>query len=533
MKKHNKLQAFTLVELIITIVILSILSTIAFLSFSSYSSSSRDSVRLSDISNIAKWLVVQYSIWWSYIIPDNSINIYSWSNTIIWYQWKVWSNTINNIKLSNNNNSWKDPLDNTYYTYNINYNKSKYQVTWYLESKWNVINRVGYEDDLYEDDLYDSWNSAFLSSSFWAKWNGVEWIYENNSSSLLSNVFNWLIDISTTLRSAQYDDNVASVIARNEAIYNNFSLINEANATTYTNRYPYTKWDSIWVILSSIWWTGSIVYIPLEDSWTGIDVSSWAQVSWKVLINNNTDSSTGVSVVNMSGYVSSDNTTTTTYSLWGGLSNPWLSCNDIKTQIPSSTDWTYRIKPDSNPSFQVYCDMTMDWWGWTLIALTATWVDARIISATWNITINNPPIFSKLSDTQINATLGTNSWQRYIRWIWMWIQTYWKVTNIFNWDSSWNIQYANNRWQTQISKNWINWTYFLQEASATHCAAWDYYSAWVHYWDRVSWASCSYAFYYPTTYNIAWANEMLTYAYYIYWSAKAHWTWWQAWWRAR
>ena len=49
-----KHKAFTLVELIVVIVILAILATIAFLSFSNQSGSARDSVRLSDTTNIKK-----------------------------------------------------------------------------------------------------------------------------------------------------------------------------------------------------------------------------------------------------------------------------------------------------------------------------------------------------------------------------------------------------------------------------------------------------------------------------------------------
>jgi prepilin-type N-terminal cleavage/methylation domain-containing protein len=53
-KINKKSSAFTLVELIVVIVILAILATIAFLSFSSQSGSARDSVRLSDTTNIRK-----------------------------------------------------------------------------------------------------------------------------------------------------------------------------------------------------------------------------------------------------------------------------------------------------------------------------------------------------------------------------------------------------------------------------------------------------------------------------------------------
>lgn len=54
--KKNIFMAFTLVELIVVITILAILGTIGFVSLTSYSLSARDSVRLSDMSLIGKYV---------------------------------------------------------------------------------------------------------------------------------------------------------------------------------------------------------------------------------------------------------------------------------------------------------------------------------------------------------------------------------------------------------------------------------------------------------------------------------------------
>ena len=63
------------------------------------------------------------------------------------------------------------------------------------------------------------------------------------------------------------------------------------------------------------------------------------------------------------------------------------SCAAIKAATPSSTDGVYPIDPDGpggNPQFNVYCDMTQNSGGWTLIARFAN-VDASnwIDSGTW------------------------------------------------------------------------------------------------------------------------------------------------------
>jgi len=54
-------KAFTLVELIVVITILSILSTIAFVSFNGYASNARDSVRLTNLDDLAKALELSFA----------------------------------------------------------------------------------------------------------------------------------------------------------------------------------------------------------------------------------------------------------------------------------------------------------------------------------------------------------------------------------------------------------------------------------------------------------------------------------------
>ena len=176
--KHN---AFTLVELIVVITILAILGTISFLSFGSQSASARDSVRLADMTNITKWLSINYASSWKYPIPDNPISITA-SGVAVWYQWYAWVNIINMIKLSSW--WWKDPSDKTYYSYSTNYNQNKFEILGFLEDGNNI-----------------------------------------------------------SLSLAPFSNDVSNAVS------------------SYSGRYVLTKWDMLWVLLTS--WT----QLPIQEPW--------------------------------------------------------------------------------------------------------------------------------------------------------------------------------------------------------------------------------------------------------------------------
>jgi len=130
MNKQKK--AFTLVELIVVITILAILWTIAFISLQWYSKDTRNSVRLSDLLNIDKTLWIKLVTAWKVPVPDNKIDITA-SGTIFIYQWNAWERVLDSLWVSN---WWKDPKDETYYTYATNTSLNKYQLIWFME--WDL-----------------------------------------------------------------------------------------------------------------------------------------------------------------------------------------------------------------------------------------------------------------------------------------------------------------------------------------------------------------------------------------------------------
>ena len=177
-------KAFTLVELIVVITILVILWTIAFISLQWYSRDTRNSVRLSDLSNIDKMLWVKMVVAGKVPIPDDKIDITaSWSVFI--YQWNAWERVLDSLWISN----WgKDPKDETYYTYAANIKLNKYQLIWFME--WDSIASNSFIDNSYAvTDLTDR--------NIISKWDEL-WILLDATTNVP--LVNW-IDVATTTTS--------------------------------------------------------------------------------------------------------------------------------------------------------------------------------------------------------------------------------------------------------------------------------------------------------------------------------------------
>ncbi len=352
---HKKTKAFTLVELIVVIVILSILATIAFLSFGSQSSSARDSTRLSDITQISKWLSVNATTTSVYAIPDKKIGIYSWS-TLLGYQWEAWDSVKNVLKATSE--TFKDPLDKVNYTYSTNAARNKHQVLAFLE------------------------NSNSISIS--------------------------LTPDTTT------------------------------NAISYTSRYPYSKWDAMWIILS--WSTTSNSYTPIQDIST-IQTSTWFDITnttvntWMTAFVSNTVTSTWVNVGWLAWFNSSTNKIT---------SCKWL----LDSWVNSS--WTYLINPTWNSSFQVYCDMSTDWGWWTLIS---------------KFNSNN----SDISWNMLTSSDISNTW---------WNSDVWNV----NWNWKYLLRYSSQNFKEFITNvNWVNMsktTYSTWWSIFDVSLVWTYFNPW-------------------------------------------------------
>jgi len=129
-KGKKSRSAFTLVELIVVITILAILGVIWFISLNSYNTYARDSLRLSNIRTAISWLEIQYTQWWYYALPDNAVEVWSWTS-IVMKQWTIWKKVERTIKASSW--IWLDPVTQQEYTYATNTNLTKFQILAFFE----------------------------------------------------------------------------------------------------------------------------------------------------------------------------------------------------------------------------------------------------------------------------------------------------------------------------------------------------------------------------------------------------------------
>lgn len=197
-RKKKKKQWFTLVELIVVITILAILWTIAFISLQSYTKNARDWVRVSDINNISKWIVLYQAKSWILPLPEQFTTINaSW--TIIRYQWIAWLSVLNTAWLWNLQQwAWKDPVTWEYYTYSTDWNMFQYQLVWYFESlafNYKFSNKL-----ISKLNIIENVNSMYTWAIIRTFWDDLWIIWDQVLNKPINETMNWTwsIDIRNT-----------------------------------------------------------------------------------------------------------------------------------------------------------------------------------------------------------------------------------------------------------------------------------------------------------------------------------------------
>lgn len=150
-----------------------------------------------------------------------------------------------------------------------------------------------------------------------------------------------------------------------------YDFINQANALDYSDRVVKVYGNKLWI---------------LTESWTNVPIQALDTIisSWWLDIVKTTSTYTA--------YLTDDNKITWTWYILAYIWYWWWkNCKEILSNDSWKKwlDWVYYINPTWTGSFQVYCDMTTDWWGWTLVANIQT-INANISSSSYDVGLSTP-----------------------------------------------------------------------------------------------------------------------------------------------
>jgi len=451
-------NAFTLVELIVVITIIAILWTIAFISLQWYSKDARDSVRLTDLSNIDKQLDL-YLIKWSKLpLPENAITLQS-SWVTIWYQWTFSEEILNKIWV---NGWWKDPLDETYYTYRINWTKKHYQIMWYLENgteiSLNLLKQTNAADytkrypKIYWKTLWilideatnkplnqlETWTvelrtyttnqiDMYLSTTSKKSWTWTTmlyWILEtlatNQNFTLPLTCPTWFIQVPWSRDLWQ----PSFCVAKYEM---SFAWLIQTDATWDWNTYSYLdNWDQ-WIVVSAQW-NSPIAEITQPQAIAECE----AMWDWYHLITNN-------EWMTIARNIEQQWQNWSSWAVWNWYIYNWIS-NDL-TMWCSGTWSTYL------PSTTARATVTWhDICGWKNKLTLSNWEEIWDLS--WNV-------WEHVNKANTIDWADYNLWQILVWWssLWTWWDDDWIYTttdmdiygsSLYLWTASgmWNLYYA-------------------------------------------------------------------------------------------
>ncbi len=144
-----------------------------------------------------------------------------------------------------------------------------------------------------------------------------------------------------------------TLLENNNTAYNNIIPKTYAN---YETREPYAIWDKLWILLDSTTNT------PIQELWeTDIDLNT-NTTEYKAIFSKS-------DIQTLSWTPLYEEIVTKSNNEWVEEENiVYSSCKEILDNWASTWDGTYTIDPENDwVWFEVYCDMTTDWGGWTRI----------------------------------------------------------------------------------------------------------------------------------------------------------------------
>ena len=218
-----------------------------------------------------------------------------------------------------------------------------------------------------------------------------------------------------------------------------------SNDIDYADRQVKVSWKKLWILTGG--WDN--LNVPVQEIWEIKD-------NWELDIATTPDE-----------YIShiddSDKISWSWSELIKSIYNS--SCKRILESSLDNWDWVYKINPSGLDEFEVYCDMSTDWGGWTLVLKAYNWDTNSFYNTEVNKILEND---SELNSNNNNLDKSDFKWKWYMEVSWDSLMAIDLSNN--NYFVSWNI----NNWNKTLKDHiidaqdwrwewWANWCWIMLE----------------------------------------------------------------------
>ncbi len=400
-------KAFTLVELIVVITIIAILWTIAFISLQWYSKSSRDSVRISDVSNMKTSLELFHLNAWKYPLPDDNEEV-TYQTETLWYQWFFWNNVVSQLS-RNMSEIPTDPLTDKKYIFSVSNNKNEFEILALLESDLvlNTVNQTNAANLIVTPRVDWNYNWVFIKTA---------WYIVPVPSIMTSEQITWWMALTSTNIKSQIISGWNNIPNYWNINYNTWALTN-LNLSVFT-------WS---VIASDTDATKAGIMQIIQAAYSGSELASDNKIAFILSKSTEADLAALLDTIVL-------NNSSSTVSWWETPVD--LNGNDEFTKLLVHSDDIVNMEEDFNTG-------SIDTNKWTILDLNWT-SEINNNRYEWTVVgqseysrtrISSKNKFSWDFDIQIDAGIITKSWDDFVYWKLMitWFESLAYVRMSANW----------------------------------------------------------------------------------------------------
>ena len=348
-KNKKNINWFTLVEFLVVMTLVAILATISYIYVVNNIAESNDAKRSTDLSQIATAMDVYFTKQSVYPEPDDWVAMTYSGTHLAWTQWTFWIEASKALKTY-----WaeypRDEKFDTNYAYSTTNRSREYQLA--------AIRQVTEEDD---EDLWEISLGKIVPSTHAASV-ATAIVVGNYNGFMVRAELDWsnqvyFVATPSILSFDIADTDVESVITNQKLVFDDFFNL------------PHVyEWQK-----KLDWWFNFNVTDPLLYSGTTEDLKQESVLldfndSLKFTYSTTPTESfdTYLNILEEDSLTKLKKFITKTFKV---QFRSYFNCKDILDDFASEWDGMYTISPnaDGTGSYQVYCDMTTEWWGWTRV----------------------------------------------------------------------------------------------------------------------------------------------------------------------